>query len=289
MWNSTGYTFANDITVGEKPYGIFINTNNTIYVAASTLNQIQIWMEGDSDPITNITGNIINPYTVFVTEDDDIYFDNGINNGEVDRLVFNLAYIEYIVNPGGRCYGLFIDTNNDLYCSIQTLHQVVRKSLNYYPHTLYIVAGTYCPGMAADMLYQPQGIFVDTHFNLYVADSGNNRIQLFHYNNVNGNGITVAGIAAPTSFALNNPTNVILDADSYLFIVDSNNHRIIRQTSYGFQCIIGCFGSGNTPDKLNLPWSMAFDSYGNIYINDQGNKRIQEFILITNSCGKYNK
>jgi hypothetical protein len=46
---------------------------------------------------------------------------------------------------------------------------------------------------------------------------------------------------------------------------------------------------GSTPNELNSPQSIALDSYGNMFVADRNNSRIQKFILATNSCGKYNK
>jgi hypothetical protein len=72
--------------------------------------------------------------------------------------------------------------------------------------------------------------------------------------------------------------------------VDSGNHRIVKSGLNGFQCLAGCSGfSGLASNQLNGPWSLSFDSYGNIFVTDQGNNRIQKFILSINSSGKFNK
>lgn len=52
--------------------------------------------------------------------------------------------------------------------------------------------------------------------------------------------ITLAGFGANVHFTLNKPTSVVLDGDGYLFIVESQNHRIIRSVQNGFKCIVGC-------------------------------------------------
>jgi hypothetical protein len=119
-----------------------------------------------------------------------------------------------------------------------------------------------------------------------VADSGNNRIQLF--SSGQSSPITVAGSGAPQTIVLNSPTDVVLDADGYLFIVDYNSHRIVGSGPSGFQCIVGCSGVGGSgSNQLNLPFAMAFDSYGNIFVADTYNNRVQLFLLASNSCSKY--
>jgi DNA-binding beta-propeller fold protein YncE len=167
---------------------------------------------------------------------------------------------------------------------LYSLHQVIKRSLNSSENNLTTVAGTGCPGFSVNMLYFPCGIFIDIKFNLYVADSSNNRIQLFQSGQLNG--ATVAGKEAPGTIVLNSPTGVTLDAAGYLFVVDSSNHRIVGSGPNGFRCVAGCSGYGSSSNQLYYPQSMAFDSYGNIFVTDCYNNRIEEFVLATNLCSK---
>jgi DNA-binding beta-propeller fold protein YncE len=183
-----------------------------------------------------------------------------------------------------QCYGLFVDINRTLYCSMTDHHQVVARSLDSDSTAFSAVIGSGCPGSASNMLYNPRGIFVDINFDLYVADCGNNRIQLFQLGQTIGS--TVAGGVSGT-ITLNCPTDVVLDADNNLFIVDSNNHRIIGSGPNGFRCLLGCFETGSGRNQLAYPQSMAFDSYGNIFVTDASNNRIQKFIFSENPCSKY--
>ena len=163
---------------------------------------------------------------------------------------------------------------------------MVKTSLDTGSTVLTAAAGTGAPGSAANMLHVPQGLFVDNQMNLYVADSNNSRIQRFEPGQ--SDGIPKAGTGASGTIALLFPTDVTLDANDYLFIVDSNQHRIIGSDASGFRCLVGCSGSaGSDAEHLKYPQSMAFDSYGNIYVTDRYNDRIQQFFLQSNSCGKF--
>ncbi|CAF1529565.1 unnamed protein product, partial [Adineta ricciae] len=90
----------------------------------------------------------------------------------------------------------------------------------------------------------------------------------------------MGGNGAPKTISLNCPTDVMLDANGNLFILDACDNRIVGSGPNGFQCIIGCSNSGGSAaNQILKSQSMAFDSYGNIYVADYGNARIQLFTL----------
>jgi hypothetical protein len=98
------------------------------------------------------------------------------------------------------------------------------------------------------------------------------------------NAVTVAGNGASGAIVLNGPTGIVLDADGYLFIVDTNNHRIVGSGPDGFRCVVGCSGgNGSASYRLSHPAMMGFDRDGNIFVVDRSNNRIQRFLLSSNS------
>jgi tripartite motif-containing protein 71 len=229
---------------------------------------------------------LIYPFALFVTITGDIYVDNGYYNGRVDKWAMGTNYSVPVMYVSSQCFGLFVDINNILYCSMRDLYQVVAKSLNSVSNVTTIVAGTGCSGSTSYMLNEPHGIFVDINLDLYVADSYNHRIQLFRSEQLGGT--TVAGDeSSSTTISLNYPTGIILDANKYLFIVDSWNNRIVGSGPNGFRCLVGCSAGGSGSDQLVFPSALSFDSYGNMFVADWDNDRIQKFFLSTNSCGEY--
>ena len=286
-WNSNATTIANSSIIGLNPRGLFININDTIYVPDQTNNRIQIWFGDSILPTNTISGNLLTPWFIFVTTTEDMYVSNSSTSIEKWSLDTNMS--AGVIYTNSMCSGLFVDISNTIYCSMQFLHQVVKKWLNDNSTTWTIVAGTGISGNSTNMLSGPFRIFVDTNFDLYVADTGNNRIQLFRQGQ--SDGITVAGNGSSNfTIELNFPTAVILDADKYLFIADGWNNRIIGSGPYGFRCIAGCSRvNGSTSSQLAFPPSLSFDSYGNLYVTDRDNHRLQKFILIRNTSGKCNK
>jgi DNA-binding beta-propeller fold protein YncE len=251
-------------------------------VADQTHNRIVMWLEGSINFTKIISGGLNNPYSLFVTIGGDIYVDNGYTNGQVDKWTSNATNSTPAMYVSSACFGLFIDVYDNLYCSMYFLHQVVMKSRNNSTNTSTIVAGTGCPGLISNMLFNPYGIFVDINLNLYVADYNNNRIQFFSGGQLSGT--TIAGNGVSISLAY--PTGITLDGDGHLFIVDSDNSRVVGSGSNGFRCLVGCSGSGSGSNQLAGPTALSFDSYGNMFVTDTGNDRIQKFLLATNSCGK---
>lgn len=284
-WSNDPITFAINSTVGLQPYGIFINKNNTIYVADRENGRIQIWLDGHVTPTKTLAGYLSMPYSIFVTTDGNIYVDNGNLTGQIDKWSLSTNMSTVAMNSREKCFGLFIDINDMLYCSMRDRHQVVAKPLNIVSDILTVVAGMGCIGNTSNKLNSPHGIFVNNNFDLYVADCGNNRIQLFRPNQLHG--ITVAGEGATDTIALDCPTAIVLDADHNLFIVDSNNNRIVGSGPNGFQCLVGCSDSSCLPsNRLNHPISISFDNHGNMFITDRDNHRIQKFLLSSNSAGR---
>ena len=134
------------------------------------------------------------------------------------------------------------------------------------------------------MLDTPRGIFVDLNMSLYVADCGNDRVQLFRRGERNG--ITLAGSGSSGTINLYCPIGVILDGNGYLFIADASNNRVVASGPGGFRCIIGCSVGGGT--ALNHPRTIHFDSHGNLLVMASGNRQLLKFLLVSNSCGKRN-
>lgn len=237
--------------------------------------------------IEHILQNIsIKAKSLFVTLGGSIFVDNGENN-RIEKWSINTTSSIPVETGNKACYGLFIDLRNTIYCSARNLNEVIKKSLNTDINDSGVAAGNGSCGSALNQLCHPHGIFVDTNFTLYVADTNNSRIQRFSSGNQTG--ITILSNETVSEIRLRNPTGIVLDADENMFIVDERNLRIIRWKRDGsYSCLVGCPEEQKAAfDPLKYPRSPSFDSYGNIYVADMSNGRIQKFILMSNVCGKY--
>jgi uncharacterized protein (TIGR03437 family) len=149
-------------------------------------------------------------------------------------------------------------------------------------------------GPAASAQVSDDGIAVDSAGSLYIADGSNHRIRKIS----NGVITTVAGDGVPgfsgdngpaTSAELMYPSGIAVDSAGSLFIADSNNNRI-RKVSGGVIVTIagngkeGYSGDGGpaTSAELYLPFDIAVDSAGRVYIADDTNGTIR--VLTPASC-----
>ena len=271
----------------SQPRGIFVDSDDSIYFGHYSNNEILRWSHHNDSVQSIMSWNLSEYSTLFVSINKDIYFVNSAETGRVDKVsTSSSAGSELVARFDGDCYGLFIDLNNTLYCSVRDNYTIVSLSLSLDNNISTTVAGTGVKGSASDQLDSPWGIFVDVNFDLYVADAGNNRIQRFQLGQLNGT--TVAGNGTPDTLMLNYPTDVILDANGYLYIADNVNNRIIRASLSDYECIAGCNGTnGSSPSQLSQVFSLRFDSEANIYVADEFNTRIQKFLFLVDSCSKY--
>ena len=99
----------------------------------------------------------------------------------------------------------------------------------------------------------PNGTAVDSFGNLYIADTGHNRILKIAPNGTQ----TVVSVAPLT---LNAPLAVALDAAGNLYATDGNNNRVVKVPVGGGAAT--AFASVFTPDGL------AVDSSGNVFVAD---------------------
>ena len=188
--------------------------------------------------------------------------------------------------------GVAVDASGNLYIADTDNNRIRKISPNGIITT---VAGTGIAGFSGDggpasqaQLNHPEGVAVDASGNLYIADTGNNRIRKISpdgiITTVAGNGIAgFSGDNGPASQAqLNQPEGVAVDASGNLYIADTDNDRIREVRTDGVIVTIagdaGFSGDGGPASQaqLNHPEGVAVDASGNLYIADTGNNRIRK-------------
>ncbi|MBI4853934.1 MAG: choice-of-anchor D domain-containing protein [Acidobacteria bacterium] len=118
---------------------------------------------------------------------------------------------------------------------------------------------------------------------LYIADTANNRIQIF--DPATGT-FTAFGIAGVTPSSLNQPQGVTSNGNTgEMYVADTGNNAIKMFSSTGtFIKVIA--GAGVAPGFVNAPEGVAFDNVqGILYVADTGNSRIVKFDATGNYLG----
>ncbi len=135
------------------------------------------------------------------------------------------------------------------------------------------------PGGDAAHFLEPTGVAVSGAGVLFVADSGNHRVQVF---SAEGQPLATIGRSGqpgsgPGEF--NRPARLALSADGLLVIADSGNHRVVaydvtdpRRPRLVRQYGSGVKGQGDA--EFDTPLGVHVDAQF-VYVADSGNNRIQ--------------
>ena len=289
-----------------------------------------------------------NPYGVAFDAANNIYIADAYNN-RVRKINASTGIIACIAGTGTPGYGgdgdsatladldepyaVAVDANGNVFIADYNNH-CIRKisgvaSGTIVAGTITTIAGTGVMGDSGNggpavlaELNGPTGLALDGNGNLYIADSGNNRIKkIFAAASgtiqagtivvVAGNGNagytlgTGGGIA--TTAELNGPTGVAVDASGNIYIADNQNHciRKVNATTTKISTIAGHIISGSPIPgyggsnvaalgaELFFPSGVAVDGTGNVYIVDKFNNVIKKITISNNKVysvgGNYNK
>ena len=123
-------------------------------------------------------------------------------------------------------------------------------------------------GVSRDQMVYPKGIAIDDTDNIYV--SSEHKLQKF---TGSGELIECVGQEGRKEGEFDDPRGVTL-YDNQLHVCDRNNHRIqVFDLDLNFIRSIGSPGNGR--GEFNKPFDVKFDTAGNMYIAEWGNKRVQ--------------
>ena len=301
-----------------KPAGVAVDSAGNLYIAASgrirkvtpqgTISTVAgnggYGFSGDGGPA--ISAEFASPVDVAVDAAGNLYIADWVNsrirkvtsNGIIGTVAGNgtpgnsgdggIATNAELANPtrvaldaAGNLYiadtGNFLIRKVDASGTINTVAGDGAKFLGVGPAT-------------SAWLSLPNGVAADASGNLYIADSGNNRVAKV---TADGTISTVAGIgtagfsgdggpAARAQFS--GPTSVAVDAAGNLYIADQLNHCVRKVTPGGAISTVAGNGQGGFSGdggpaanaQLNFPRGVAVDPVGNLYIADFSNSRIRK-------------
>jgi len=181
--------------------------------------------------------------------------------------------------------GIAFDSGGRLYVSDTENHRIQVYTFTVEGTVVYstTIGETGVSGSDNSHFNQPYRIAIDGSDNLYVADAGNHRLQIFSSSHAYVATIGVAGESGSDNGHFNWPTGVHVDA-SKIYVADRENWRvqIFDRTTRAYQSTLGTDWGWND-DQFAGPLDVATDSASNIYVADEVNHRVQKF----NSSGVY--
>jgi uncharacterized protein (TIGR03437 family) len=170
------------------------------------------------------------------------------------------------------------------------------------------VSSTAPSQVSAQTLSAPQGLYVDRSLNLYVADTGANRILIFpNTQAAPAAGMTAAFVIGQGSFdnstssqgtAFKSPTDVAVDSNGNIFVSDFGGNRVLMFPSLVFLPVTGAVASSvvgqrsvsgtaanwdstngfATAQGLYGPLGIFLDRQDTLYVGDTGNNRVVQFL-----------
>jgi uncharacterized protein (TIGR03437 family) len=240
-----------------EPTGVALGPTGTLYIAASGYFGTQFKaVAGISfalDVAVDQAGNI------YATEGQ--YIAEVASNGTVS-IIAGSGAPPYFGGDNGPATaarlhspsGAAIDHSGNFYIA-DTANNRIRMITS--AGVITTIAGTGTAGSSGDnglatiaQLNAPRSVAVDSQYNIYVADTGNNSIR-----KIAPGGIitTIAGLH------LSDPEYVAVDSNGSLYIADAGNGRVLKLATLGGISMVM---------QTQQPSSITVDPSGNIYVTD---------------------
>ncbi|CAF1386245.1 unnamed protein product, partial [Rotaria sp. Silwood1] len=290
-WSQNGITVAAGNGKGSKtnqldrPWGLYVDDDQTIYVADEWNHRIVEWKSGATNGKVVAGGNEAGNGAHQLNRPRDVIIDK-----ESDSLIIsdrgNKRVVQWPRRNGTRgetiisnidCIGLTMNENGSLYVVDWKKNEVRRYKIGDTQGT--VVAGGNGEGNRPDQLFLPHYVFVDRDHSVYVSDSWNHRVMKWEEGAKQGI-VVASGQGERNSLTqLNHPQGVVVDQLDTVYVADGENYRIMRWPKGATQgnVIVGGNGRGTQSNQLASPTGLSFDRHGNLYVVDYWNSRVQKF------------
>ena len=220
--------------------------------------------------------------TYTVTEKDIITISVTVNGTHIKDSPFIVAPSTHNFEKGIEFSEVASDIHEAGGCAVGIHGEVVftdtqRCCVTIYSSKFKLLKRFGTKGNGRDCFNSPKGMTVDNRNNLYIADTGNNRIVVVSIDGETFRSFGTYG-ADRKEFVL--PSDVALgfnkDHHQLILVADTYNHRVQVLNHIGLY--LTRFGSeGNSYGNFKVPQGITTNSEGLVFVCDTGNRRIQVF------------
>jgi sugar lactone lactonase YvrE len=267
-----------------QPYGIAVDSQKRLYVADQKVGAIFIFNTDETKSVQLIKNGVDAHFVRIIglaMDDDDRLFVSDPGLRHVLVLDKNHKGQDVITDGMAEPGGLAIDTRNRfLYVTDIALDQV----LVYDADTLKLLRKIGTTGHNHELttpgdFSKPAGVAVDGEGNVYVADTMNNRIEIF---DADGQFISTFGKNGDGPGYFSRPKGVAIDSDGHIWVADGMQDRI-QVFNKEAQLLIAFGGHGLLPGQFQGLVGIAIDKWDRVFTTEIFPGRAQEFQYVTDA------
>lgn len=260
----------------DKPMGVIV-ANDRIYMTDTNNKRVQI-MDREGNQIKTFgswgkkPGEFQFPYGLAADSKGRIFVAD-LYNGAVSIFDKDGKFLSYFAEktPGEKTLlmpaGLHI-TDDKVYVTDVKKHQVLMFDINGKLLKTLGKPGVKNPGE----FKAPNALTTDKEGNLYIVDTGNQKVQVFDKNGKFKMFINGSKDGKGDSVFVN-PRGIGVDSKGNLFVVSNLTHYVYVFDKEGKQKFV-FGGQGDMEKQFSLPNGLFIDERDQIYITDTTNQRI---------------
>ncbi|CAF1506091.1 unnamed protein product [Didymodactylos carnosus] len=295
-WNPIGTVVASGGYYG----GLAVDDDFNVYVADGNHRRLQKWAPGVAQPVNMLEGYFSHTPMFFHSSTRSLYYIDRLLAGSpgVYKLVLGQTTPVRVAFGNGvgsalnqlrhDCRDFYVNSAGDIFV-LDTYNQRVLKWVVNASSAILVAGGRGQGNTSTQLSYEAYGLYVDTINNaIYVADTGNNRIQKYTTGSVSG--VTVIDATYRRNFSvglpqLYGPKTVFVDRTGSILVGDWQ--RITKWTPDATSASLvagGKQGSGANVKSMDNPSAFTFDRQGSLYVLDWINQRVLKFNVASTSC-----